>query len=144
VFTVNSLIVETVLVSSTLVMPCPARHATLTAYAPVPQGVPVTSWPKRREQPELPHLPDEETSLVLNVGSVSGNTNSSAQLTTYTISDTQLAWLPNSLGHKVITLPVEKVGAEWSFATPSNPEPKCRLRTKPLTGRLTARARSRC
>ena len=143
----NSLILETVLASSALVMPCPAQHATLTVQAPAPNGVPVRSWPKREERREPPHLPDEENFLVLHVGSVSGNTNTSAQIVTYTSTDTELAWLQNAVGNKVIVPPVENVRVEWRYLTPRRTELSGHPHRKPLTARfawLAPRARSRC
>ena len=123
--------------------PCHTTESTLTVHASKIQGVPDADWPVRRERPELPHLPEEETSRVLHVGSVSANTNTSAHLA-YASIETEVPWLPNVLGAKAITLPAGEVRVEWSVVTLLNTNSNCRPHTKPLTARLTARARRGC
>src|SRR5439155_9991036 len=86
-------------------MPCRVPHAELIVYSPQPQGVPVANWPERQEWPESPHLPHEEEFLRVTADSgASGTFTNTSARSTHVTSVSQLAWLPNDLGHKFIVV----------------------------------------
>jgi hypothetical protein len=143
-----SFILKTALISSTLV-PCHAPHNGLTVYASAPLGVPITDWPQQQEQPEIPHLPHEELSLRVTVDSGASGiyTNSSAR-SMHTSCSSQLAWLRNELGDKLIVISKDDCLGETFFSeAPPNPKLSVRAQTKPLavvSRRMPARTRSCC
>jgi hypothetical protein len=135
------LILKAAIASST-VLSCQAPNTALSVHVASPEGIPVETWPEKKERPESPHLPHEE--LRVTVDSGASGTNTTARLTHFS-SFTQLSWLRNELGENFIVLSAENFREESRLTRP-NPHLRTQQKGKQLkhTSTPIPRARSGC